>query len=181
MTTRPTDPLLLAGKIIAVFMQAVMAIGAAALLIGIPFILLFRDQVVAEFAEEVGDPSVAMPVLTLVGIMLIGLAIVTMLFVFFGRLRRIIATVGEGDPFQPENADRLSTMGWLMLGVQLSMIPAAALGLHLVRFADEVEGTQISIDGGIDGTGILLTIILFILARVFRHGAAMRDDLEGTV
>ena len=24
-------------------------------------------------------------------------------------------------------------------------------------------------------------LVLFILARVFRHGAAMRDDLEGTV
>ena len=29
--------------------------------------------------------------------------------------------------------------------------------------------------------GILLVLILFILARVFRHGAAMREDLEGTV
>ena len=28
---------------------------------------------------------------------------------------------------------------------------------------------------------ILLVIILFILARVFRHGASMRADLEGTV
>jgi Fe-S cluster assembly ATPase SufC len=35
--------------------------------------------------------------------------------------------------------------------------------------------------GGLDMTGILLVIILFILARVFRHGAAMREDLEGTV
>ncbi len=26
-----------------------------------------------------------------------------------------------------------------------------------------------------------LALLLFILARVFRHGAAMRDDLEGTV
>ena len=30
-------------------------------------------------------------------------------------------------------------------------------------------------------TGVLLALVLFILARVFRHGAAMREDLEGTV
>ena len=30
-------------------------------------------------------------------------------------------------------------------------------------------------------SGILMVLVLFILARVFRHGAAMREDLEGTV
>ncbi len=181
MTARLTDPLLLAGRIAAVFMQVAMAIGAVALLIALPAILIFRNDVIAGFAEEVGDPSVVFPVLALVGVMLLGLAIVAMLFVFFGRLRRIIATVGEGDPFQPENAARLSQMGWLMLGVQLLTIPAAALGIHLARFADEMNEVHFTVDGGVDGTGILLTIILFILARVFRHGAEMRDDLEGTV
>ena len=29
--------------------------------------------------------------------------------------------------------------------------------------------------------GILLALVLFILARVFREGAAMRSELEGTV
>lgn len=181
MPTRRTDLLLLAGKIACIFMQAATAIGAAALIIAIPAILFFRDRVDAELAEEFGEPSIALPVLTVVGVMLIGLAIVAMLFVFFGRLRRIIGTVGEGDPFQPANADRLSQMGWLMLSIQLLAIPAAALGIQLARFAEQMEGAQISIDGGVDGTGILLTIILFILARVFRHGAAMREDLEGTV
>ena len=28
---------------------------------------------------------------------------------------------------------------------------------------------------------VLMVIVLFILARVFKHGAAMREDLEGTV
>lgn len=30
-------------------------------------------------------------------------------------------------------------------------------------------------------SSLFLSLTLFILARVFRHGAAMRDDLEGTV
>jgi len=72
-------------------------------------------------------------------------------------------------------------MGWLMLGVQLALISASALGIALPRYADEIEDANITIEGGMDMTGVLLVIILFILARVFRHGAAMREDLEGTV
>jgi hypothetical protein len=36
-------------------------------------------------------------------------------------------------------------------------------------------------DAGIDFGGVLTALLLFILARVFREGAAMRKDLEGTV
>jgi len=178
---RPNDLLLLAGKIIAVFMQAAMALGAAALGTVTVLLLIFRDDAVAEFAIEAGKPEVAFPLLQLVGVMLIGIAITVMLFVFFGSLRKIINTVGEGDPFAPANAEKLSLMGWLMLGVQLALIPATALGVALASYADEMEDVDVTVDGGLDLTGILLIIILFILARVFRHGAAMREDLEGTV
>ena len=50
-------------------------------------------------------------------------------------------------------------------------------------FADFVEGFLME-DGGVfnvELTGILLTLILFILARVFREGSRMREELEGTV
>ncbi len=179
--TKPNDLLLLAGKVITYFMQAALAIGAIALLIATPALLIFRNRIFEELATKAGDLEVAFPLLQMAGVMLIGLAIVVMLFVFFGTLRKIIATVGEGDPFAPENADRLSLMGWLMLGVQLALIPATALGIALARFASQFEDSHFTVDGGLDIEGVLLVIILFILARVFRHGAAMREDLEGTV
>ncbi|MWV28843.1 DUF2975 domain-containing protein [Aurantiacibacter rhizosphaerae] len=179
--TRPNDLLLLAGKVLCVIMQAIMAIGAVALIVAAAALLIWQGTIIAEYAAEIGDPDAVFPVYTLLGVMLIGLAIVAMLFLFFGILRKIIRTVGDRDPFAPANADRLSRMGWLMLGVQLAMIPAVALGVHLAQFADELEDVNVTVDGGTDVTGILLVIILFILARVFRHGAAMREDLEGTV
>jgi hypothetical protein len=37
------------------------------------------------------------------------------------------------------------------------------------------------VEGGVDFGGIILVLTLFVLARVFKHGAAMREDLEGTV
>ena len=175
------DPLLLIGKIAAIFMQAAMAFGAIALvgvLVAIPFA---QGAINAELRAELADPSVSLPLLPLIGVLLIGLAMVAMLFVFFDKLRRIIGTVGEGDPFVDQNAKRLSAMAWLMLGVQLLTIPAAAFGIYLLEFADQFEDTNVSVDAGMDMSGILLVILLFILARIFRHGTRLRDDLEGTV
>lgn len=181
MSDKPNDLLLLAGKIITVFMQAAMVIGAVALTIAGGAVLFFQETIRAEFIAETGNPMAAFPVFALAGVMLIGLAIVAGLFVFFGRLRQIINTVGEGDPFAPANADRLGQMAWLMLGIQLLTLPAIPLAMQLAEMANAFEGVDVSIDGGFDLSGILIVIILFILARVFRHGAAMREDLEGTV
>lgn len=181
MRDKPNDLLLLAGKVLAVFMQIAMAVGAFALVVASIALLFYRDTLVAEYSADIGDPTAVFPVFALIGVMLIGLAIVAALFLFFGKLRQIISTVGEGDPFQPANADRLSMMAWLMLGVQLLVLPATALGIQLARIADELDDVDVTFDGGFDLTGILIVILLFILARVFKHGAAMREDLEGTV
>ncbi|MGB3711112.1 MAG: DUF2975 domain-containing protein [Erythrobacter sp.] len=181
MQDKPNDLLLLAGQVIAIFVQIVMGIAAAVLVIVVPLFFLFRDEVTAEIAAESAAAAEAFPVMPTAGLLLIALAVVALVFLFFQRLRAIIATVGEGDPFAPENADRLNLMAWLLLGVQILMIPASALGLLVAKWADEVENADITIDAGLDLTGILMIIILFILARVFKHGAAMRADLEGTV
>ena len=91
----------------------------------------------------------------------------------------ILAALGEP-------AKRLLELG-LVTGLEFSEGDAGIL-LELLRTRAHafVEGfIELSAravdDGGLDGGSILLTLILFILARVFRHGAAMREDLEGTV
>lgn len=181
MIIRPKDPLLLAGKVMALLMQAGMAIATLALLVAIPAVMFFHEEVVEAFAQEVNDPAATLPLGALVGVMFIGLAVVVLLYFFFDRLRRIIATVGEGDPFQPENAKRLSQMGWIMLSVQLLAVAALAVVIPVVRAVEKFEDIHVATGGKVDFGLLLLTIVLFILARVFRHGAAMRDDLEGTV
>ena len=95
---------------------------------------------------------------------------------FLLNLSRIVATVGTGDPFQPQNADRLGRMAWLTLALQGCMIALAPL---VTMIADRIGKPG----GGLDLTfdGLLLALVLFILARVFRSGTQMRDDLEGTV
>ena len=187
MTNSLNDPLLLIGKIFAIILQAVMALGSIALIIAIPAVLIAQGPIEAEIASELPGFDREFPALLIAAIMAIGLSILVMLFFFFGMLRRIIGTVGEGDPFQPANAKRLSTMAWLMLGTQLVVIPAGIIAFQLAGYADAIEtagadGFSMSFDDdGFDMTAWLLVVILFILARVFRHGAAMREDLEGTV
>ena len=43
------------------------------------------------------------------------------------------------------------------------------------------EFRRAHIEVGVSFSGILMALVLFILARVFREGARMREDLEGTV
>lgn len=183
MKTPHNDLLLLSGRVLAILLQAVMAIGAVALAIMLPFVILFDSNVTEGFAAGSGIDLAAMPVASTSALLVILFLIVAALFVFFGKLRAIIATVGEGDPFAPVNAQRLNHMAWLLLGTQILLWPAALLGEVFLDWANGLEDVDIAASGGggFDLTGILMVLVLFILARVFRHGAAMRDDLEGTV
>jgi hypothetical protein len=176
------DLLLLAGKVVAIILQGLMALGAAALVIALPVVIFFSADLATDFAEGSAIDVATLPVLPLVGALVIGFAILVALFLFFGKLRAVIDTVGEGDPFIPANAERLSMMAWLLLATQILAWPLIAFGLVLAEWAQELDEVDISFEAdGLDLTGILLVLVLFILARVFRHGAAMRADLEGTV
>ncbi|MEP3422842.1 MAG: DUF2975 domain-containing protein [Erythrobacter sp.] len=181
MTDKPNDLLLLAGKILTIISQVALAIGALALLIVAPLVLFFRDKINAEIALDTANAAGPIPMAALLGLFAIGFTMIALTFVFMGKLRAIISSVGDGDPFIPDNAERLNFMAWLMLAVQALMIPTAALAVFLTEWSQELEDAEISIDAGLDIDGILIVVILFILARVFKHGAAMREDLEGTV
>ncbi len=95
--------------------------------------------------------------------------------VFLKALRHLVLSVETGQPLTMVNAGRLRLMGWLSLSIQIlvvCMIPLGLLGddplLDVDTVVDLVEGT-------------IITGILFILARVFEHGARIQDELEGTV
>ncbi len=181
MTNKPNDFLLLAGKVLTIIMQVFMVIGAFVLVIGFGIILFAQNLITNEIAAKYGEAVDAFPVLPALGVIALAFACVALIFLFFGKLRAIISTVGASDPFVPENAERLNIMAWILLAVQVLTIPISGLGLLLANWAEPLDNADITIDAGLDIEGILMVIILFILARVFKHGAAMRDDLEGTV
>jgi len=181
MNAPANDLLLLAGKVLTVLMQAVLAIGAAAVAFAFFGVTLFNDSINDELRAEFGAAITDLPTVAVLALLALAGIVVAALFLFFGKLRGIITSVAEGDPFVPENADRLTAMAWLMLGTYLLTSVMALVAAFVVDWASQFEDVHFSATVGFDFTSLLLIIVLFILARVFRQGAAMRADLEGTV
>lgn len=91
---------------------------------------------------------------------------------FLRILWQMVDTVAGGSPFLAVNADRLTRMAWL------------ALLLQVVSVIETLLVTSDAISPLVSQRGwgsLLLALTLFVLARVFRQGTAMREDLEGTV
>jgi len=90
-------------------------------------------------------------------------------------LSRIIATVTHGDPFLASNATFLRTIAWMLLAIQLLDLAAGAVVgfLHAAGVRGLIWTPSI--------TGWIAVVMVFVLAHVFTVGAAMRDELDGTV
>ncbi|WP_116091424.1 DUF2975 domain-containing protein [Sphingomonas crusticola] len=109
------------------------------------------------------------------GLVAIGIAVVFAVDILFRRLLAILATLDAGDPFQLANAARLHHIAWALLAIQLLDLCFGALALHIGSIAHKPIPWSFGL------TGWLAVLLLFILARVFRQGAEMRDEIEGTV
>lgn len=90
-------------------------------------------------------------------------------------LVQVIATVGAGDPFVRANAQRLQTIAWALLVLQLLDIPGGLIGRFYPGMGSFAPSDTISIVGWIS------VLMVFVLSRVFAAGSTMRDELEGTV
>ena len=109
-------------------------------------------------------------------IMVIGLVSVPVAYVILSRLRAIVDTVKDGDPFVAANAERLQTIAWAYLGLELLHI---AVGV--VASSSGSSAQPLDVHWHFSVTPWVAVLLLFVLARVFEHGARMRADLEGTV
>lgn len=176
----PRDPLLLAAQILLWFFIGAMGFALIFVTLGIPMAVIFQDKILIEAAAEgiKAGPELVGAVIGLLAAVALFLGFAVYFLVL---LLRIVRSVKEGDPFVAANAERLSRMGWIALAGQLAMIPVAGLALWIEEVAG--DATEITSDGGVgvSGEGVLLVLILFILARVFRKGTEMREELEGTV
>jgi peptidoglycan biosynthesis protein MviN/MurJ (putative lipid II flippase) len=123
-----------------------------------------------------GDPGREQLVFGMRSIAVLGLLAVPLAHLVLSRLRSIVLTVDEGSPFVVENAERLRTIAWAVLGMELLHVVIGAVA----RWAS--TATQpLDIDWSFSATRWLAALLLFVLARVFEQGALMRADLEGTV
>ncbi len=109
-------------------------------------------------------------------IMAIGIAAVPLAHVVLTRLLAIVDTVKVGDPFVSENAARLETMAWAILGMELLHFAVGAIASSV-----STEAQPLDLDWNFSITRWLAVLLLFVLARVFEQGTRMREELEGTV
>ena len=109
-------------------------------------------------------------------VMVVGILAVPITHVVLARLLAIVHTVTTRNPFVAENAERLKTIAWAVLALELLHLSVGAIGVVLSRSTQSID-----LDWNFSVTRWLAVLLLFVLATVFEHGAAMRDDLEGTV
>ena len=109
-------------------------------------------------------------------IAMLGLVAVPLNYAVLKRLLSIVETVRAGDPFVPVNAQRLQTIAWVLLALQVLSVVIGAIGKAISTPAHPVD-----IDAGFSIIGWLAVLLTFLLARVFAAGTLMREDLEATV
>ena len=152
---------------------SVVGIGLIVAAIGLP---IKWEEIVAEVARE--RPGVNFNTVTgpLYAIFTIGLVIIGLAWAILRKLLAIIGTVSDGDPFVRANAVRLKAIGWMMVAAQV-------LGFPLYTAASQVAEAfgKHDLDGELPIMGLLGILLTFVLAGVFEQGAAMREEMEGTV
>lgn len=118
------------------------------------------------------DADVILPTLRIW--VLVGLPMFAAVHILVSRLLAMVDTVRAGEPFVPENAVRLKTIAWCLLGVQL-------FDLSCGVFAGIISSAGSKIDWSPSLSGWVAVLLLFVLARVFEEGARIRADLEAMV
>lgn len=108
-------------------------------------------------------------------LMLIGIVMTVAVDRLLAPLSLMVEDARRGDPFVPANAARLRRIGWALLVLQLLDLAAAWLKAGWPSLGSAAPTGDISIGGW------LATLLVFVLARVFAAGSAMRDDLAGTI
>jgi len=109
-------------------------------------------------------------------IALFGLICVPINRVILKRLLAMVDSARQGNPFVADNAQRLRTIAWCLLILQLISIVIGEIAKSVSTSAHPVH-----LDAGFSFTGWLAVLLTFLLAGVFAEGTKMRDDLEGMV
>jgi Protein of unknown function (DUF2975) len=115
-------------------------------------------------------------IVALHAIAVIGLIAIPLNHVVLKRLLGIVETVRAGNPFVTANANRLQTIAWTLLVLQVLSLVVGAIAKTISSAAHPFH-----VDAGFSINGWLAVLLTFLLARVFAEGALMREDLEGTV
>ncbi len=148
-------------------------IGSAVVLVGIVIGFVIPDQFLAAARGDIGQPEI---ILQWFRIALPATApMIVLVHIIFTRLIAIIDSIAIGMAFNLSNADRLRSIAWALLATQIIDLVIGLYSVQVSAQTNEYMGWSFGF------TGWLAVLMLFVLARVFREGAAIREELEGTV
>ncbi len=173
-----STPLLTGTRWLIYAIMGLIGVITIVIVLAMPIAVYGWEDIVKELVKN--EPGVRtdglLPVVLVFSVTaLAGLAAI---FVMLRKLLEIIRTVGDGDPFVAANAARLRLIGWIMIVIQIISAPISYYGHQMgEKFSDKSGGDGLSISIN----GILAILLVFVLAGVFERGAAMREELEGTV
>jgi hypothetical protein len=105
-----------------------------------------------------------------------GIFLLALLSLVLLMTARIVKTA-ETDPFVEDNARRLMQIGWLLLAMQIVGLTADMI----ISFFPQPVRDHVQAGFDLSPIGVLAVLLIFVLAQIFRRGAQMRDELEGTV
>lgn len=151
-------------------------IGAALFTFLLMLLLVAPDQFKETFERAFEGPRSADAVLIwlkLVCASVIPVAVAAHLI--FTRLVAMLRDTQAGAAFTETNAKRLATIAWALLAINLVDLAFGQVSVWASETSGEYFGWSLSL------TGWFAVPLLLILARIFKEGAIMRDDLEGTV
>ena len=118
------------------------------------------------------DAGLLLPILRVW--MLLAIPAIAAMHILLSRLLDMVGTVRAGDPFVPDNAVRMKTFAWCVLGLQLFDLACGAMAAAMNAAGSDIDWT-------FSATGWVAVALLFVLAQVFEQGTRIRADLEAMV
>jgi hypothetical protein len=150
--------------------------------LGIPAILFLLfvgfvtpDRLVQALANDQPGADAEVMIVALRWIAIILAPIIPLAHIILTKLIAMIDSVAQGTALSVVNAERLRQIAWALIGINLLDLLFGAVVTWAEANMGDPPGWTLSL------TGWLAALMLFILARVFREGATMREELEGTV
>jgi hypothetical protein len=178
------DLVLKSARLLLGFFRIAVIFASVILILSLPIMAIFGQDILAEVGEQFVNLPPTAVLWVSAGFVMVMLLIMLLSYFTIDRLRKILASVREGDPFNRTNGLRLRGMGIAIFVIQiLSGLLGALIGVIISLLGEAKDGEQITVAGefGLSLSGILLVLLLIILARVFDRGADMRDELDGTI
>lgn len=161
------DPLLGTAAVVLVAAMVGAIVAMAAAILG----LIVSFAVHPPFGLPLSDPA-----WDRIGALLLAVWALGVVAGGIGQVLAVVGTVAERRPFAPENAWRIERLAWRVIELAVIGWIAARLGLEV---GGTVNGFAIGLGGG--GNALAFALVLFVLARVFRQGNRLADEVEGTV